>query len=69
MDIWNNEDYTITVRRERREDKPYVVNIRENDEDARGTQAWFRTVDEAMEYARSLDEQKNDNPPDALTFL
>lgn len=63
MDVWNNEDYTITVRRERREDTPYAVNV------VGDGQKWFRTLDEAMEYARSVDDSRKENPSDTLTFL
>ena len=51
MNLWNSNDHQVQVWRTRREDRPYVVQVRYNDEVV-GSERWFVTEAQAMEYAR-----------------
>lgn len=52
MTIWHNDDYTVTVRRESREDRPYVVT-----DTLTNQQWWHSTLELAMSQAITTNAQ------------
>jgi len=51
--VWTSADYRVQVLRTRREDRPYVVQVKHGDEV--GSERWFVTEAQAMAYARQVE--------------
>lgn len=56
MNVWNSSDHRVQVWRTRREDRPYVVQVRYSD--SVGGERWFAVETKAMDYAKQAAGKK-----------